>query len=114
MLVATSRPATSSGATRLRSSFLPRKLLAPDVRHLHFARRRALFRSQLRIAIVAIAPERRDHVRDLFVARAAAQQFAQVVTAAGEEAEIHLTTGGQARARARAAERLRHRGDDAD
>src|SRR5205814_3003851 len=65
-------------------------------------------------AVLAAAPHGADHAGDLLVARAAADHAPQVVAARGEEAGEHLPLGRQARAGARAAERLRDRGDDAD
>ena len=51
---------------------------------------------------------------ELVVACAAAEERAQVVAADGEEAGVELPVGGEPRAGAVAAERLRDRGDDAD
>ena len=56
----------------------------------------------------------RSASRELVVGRAAAQQRAQVVAARGEEAGVELALGREPRARAVAAERLRHRRDHAD
>src|SRR5207248_339316 len=73
-----------------------------------------LLGADLRVAILAAAPHRADHAGDLLVARAAADHAPQVVAARREETREHLPLGRQAHARARAAERLRDRGDDAD
>src|SRR3954447_24657369 len=84
-----------------------------DVRHLHFRSRRCLG-ANVGVAIVARAPVRADSGGDRFVASAAAEEGAQVVAGAGEEAEIELAIGGETGARTTAAERLGDRGDDAD
>src|SRR6187455_1597417 len=61
---------------------------------------------QLRIAVVARVPDQADRGGDLRVAEVAAQQRAQVVPAAREQAEEQLAFGRQAGAVAVGAERL--------
>src|SRR4051794_28997562 len=70
--------------------------------------------AQLRVAVAALLPDEADGRRDLGVARAAAHERAQVVAAAGEQAEKELALGREARAVAVAAERARHARDRAD
>jgi hypothetical protein len=82
-------------------------------------RQRRLQRAQLGIAVVALAPDQADGGGDLGVgvgapSVAAAQQGAQVVAAAGEQAQEELAFGGQPGAVAVAAEGLRHAADHAD
>src|SRR3954471_19418636 len=88
--------------------------LATDVRHLYFFVFCCLFGSEFRVTVGATLPHGRHLVTDLVVRSAAAQQRLQVVSRLGEEAGIERALGRQAHARAGGAERLRHRGDDAD
>src|SRR4051812_36878673 len=88
--------------------------LATDVGHLYFFVFCCLFGSEFGVAVGAALPYRRHLVTDLVVRSAAAQQRLQVVSRLGEEAGIERALGRQAHACARRAERLRHRGDDAD
>src|SRR5438105_4522336 len=99
-------------------SSLAMAMLAADVMHFDapFAAR-GIGRhgtAQLRVAVVAALPDVADGRGDLFVGAAAAQQRAQVVAAGGEQAQEQLAFGGQARAVAVVAERLRDARDDAD
>ena len=91
------------------------RVLAADVRHLDRATRAACSpcgsrnsgrRAARQIAAMALPTCASEY--------AVAQQRAQVVAAVGEQAGVELAVGGQPRARAVAAERLRHRRDDAD
>src|SRR5207248_2253280 len=87
---------------------------AADVAHLDLrypARRR---RADLGVAVGASLPHGGDRLRDGRVVVTAAQQRAQIVALRREEARVEATVGGEPRARAVAAERLRHRRDDAD
>ncbi len=73
--------------------------LPADVRHLDFRHFRGSLRAQLRIAIVARAPDVADRRFELRVASAgcipiaSAQQRAQVVALMGEQAQIKLSFG---------------------
>src|SRR5690606_9215288 len=96
----------------------PRRARSPaDVAHLDAAAPGAGVRgqgpAQLRIPVVAALPDVADRRSQFLVARAAAQQRAQVVAVAREEAQVHLALGGQARAVAVAAEGLRDAADEA-
>src|SRR5437762_4996448 len=85
-----------------------------DVAHLDLRKRRRVLRPDLRIAVRALVPDRGQIVADLRVAAATAHERTQFVTRRGEQAGVELAVGGQSRTRALAAERLRHRRDDAD
>ena len=90
------------------------RLLAADVGHLDLAQRGRVLGAELRVAVRAALPHRADRGLELVVALFGAELRAQVVTADGEEARVQLPVGREPRPRAVAAERLRHRGDDAD
>src|SRR5581483_2873143 len=60
-------------------------------RHLHFLQAGSLRRANLRIAIVALAPDSADHIADFFVSLAAAQQLSEIVAFRREQAEIQLS-----------------------
>src|SRR5438045_1070410 len=59
-------------------------------------------------------PDPRDRLDERVIATAGSRQRLQVVAALREKAGVELPVGGQSCARARGAERLRHRGDHAD
>ena len=90
-----------------------RAVLPADVRHLHLFDGRRLG-ADLGIAVVARMPAAADGGGDRLVVRTAAEETAQVVAGACEEAEIELAVGREAGARATAAERLGDRRDDSD
>src|SRR5262249_62202298 len=91
---------------------------AADVAHLDLARtgRRVdgALRAELGVAVAAYAPDLGQLGRDVLVARAGADQGAQIVAAHREEAGVELSLGRDPRAGAVAAERLRHGRDDPD
>src|SRR5450756_2427710 len=96
-----------------------RRLRAPassaaDIRHFDLALFRRFRGPDLRVAVIARAPYGGDGRADFRVRLAPAQQGAKVVTRSGEQAGIEHALGGDAGAGAGAAERLGHRGDDAD
>ena len=74
----------------------------------------AQFVAQLAVAVRAPLPDRTDQLQQLVIARAAAQWRSQVGAFGREQAGIEFAVGGQAGARAVAAEGLRDRGDEAD
>src|SRR5471032_1884751 len=84
--------------------------LSPDVRHFNFFRARfqaaGIDGAEFGITVAAGAPQIGQHGGYFFVAAAFAQQRAQIVAAAGEQAGVQLALGGQARARAVLAEGL--------
>src|ERR1700693_551742 len=85
-----------------------------DIAHLDLRQRERILRSKLGITVVAALPDRRQVVADFLIGTAGAKQRAQVVSCRGEQARVELAVGRQPRPRAIAAERLRHRRDDAD
>src|SRR5687767_3513643 len=87
---------------------------ATDVRHLHLALLGRLRGADLGIAVGAALPHGGDVVAQHFVGRAAAHQALEVVARLREEAGVERAFGREAHAGAGRAERLRHRGDDAD
>src|SRR5438270_1848709 len=87
---------------------------AADVRHLDLRQGRRLGRAQLGIAVGAARPDAAERVGERLVGGAGAKRPAQVVPAQREQTGVQAPLGRQPCARAAAAERLRHRGDDAD
>src|SRR5512144_306205 len=86
--------------------------LSADVRHLDALGARRVLAADLRVAVAARAPDRRDGAGKLRVGAAVADQRAQVVPFGREQARVDLAVRRQARPRAVAAERLRDRRDD--
>src|SRR5690606_38195202 len=72
------------------------------------------FAALFRVRVPAFGPDRAQRRGDLVIAGGAAQQGAQVVPLAGEQAQIQLPLGRQAGAVAVATEGLADAGDDAD
>src|SRR5262249_6287421 len=92
-----------------------RAISAADLVHLDaLAIARGDVAAQFAVAIVASVPYGANDAREIRIARAGAHRSAQIVTRSREEAGIEAPVGRQARARAIAAERLRHRADEAD
>src|SRR5207245_374219 len=87
---------------------------AADEAHLDLVETLSLRGAQLRVAVVAPRPDRRDLRGDLVVGGAVADERAQIGAARREQARVERAVGGQPRARAVGAERLRDRRDDAD
>src|SRR5689334_7576614 len=88
--------------------------LPADVGHLDFFQLRGLAGTDLRVTVVPTGPDRRNLVLDIAVGRATAQQGAHIVTGSSKQAGEQLALGGEAYARAVAAESLGDRGDHAD
>src|SRR5687767_9102290 len=88
--------------------------LATDVAHFHLRQGRGRLSTPLRVAVRALAPDARDRLEQLLVRGAAADERPQVVAAQAEEAGVEAAFGRDPRARAVAAEGLRHRGDQPD
>src|SRR6185437_4513818 len=65
-------------------------------------------------AVGALTPDATEGCGNLVVGRAGSDECSQVVSGGGEEACVEGAVGREAGARARPAERARHRGDDAD
>src|SRR5690606_18811365 len=61
-----------------------------------------------------LSPYLDDTRREFVVARASAEQCAQIGAVSGEQTGIEHPTGGEPSSRAMAAERLRHAGDESD
>src|SRR5579862_2418992 len=87
---------------------------AADVRHFHLRQGGGLGGAELGIAVGAPRPDAAKAVGQLLVGRSCAERGPEVVPADGEQAGVEAPLGRQPGARAAAAERLRHRGDDAD
>src|SRR5688572_14810615 len=85
-----------------------------NVVHLDLARPRVSCRlsAQLAVAVLALPPHGADVPAELVETRARAQDRAEVRPRRGEQAGVEDAFRGQARARAAAAERLRHRRDE--
>src|SRR6266568_4004445 len=85
-----------------------------DVAHLDLRQRRGVLGADLGIAVAALQPDRREVVGDSLVVAVVAQQRPEIEALGGEQARVELALGGEPRARAVAAEGLRHRRDHAD
>src|SRR6476660_8696457 len=103
-----------SPAARWRKAAGGSSRLAADERHLDLARFRRRGGADLGIAIGATLPDTRDRFGDRGLVGTGTKQRLQVVAALREEAREDLAVGGQPRARACGAERLRDRRDHAD
>src|SRR5512132_535935 len=73
-----------------------------------------LFGTPLGVAVVAAAPAPADQIQQHVVARSGSHRSLEIHPLGGEQAGEEAAIGGQPRARARSAEGLRHRRDDAD
>src|ERR1700733_809523 len=90
---------------------------AADVVHLDLRRRGGRLAqacTQLAVAVTAAEPHGADALEELRVACAAAQRIAQARAGGCEKTGIQNAVGGEPRARAAAAKRLRYRGDEAN
>src|SRR2546430_14291001 len=87
---------------------------AADEAHLDLVETLSLRGAQLRVAVVAPGPDRRDLRGDLVVGGAVTDERAQIGAARREKTRVERAGGRQPRARAVCAERLRDRRDDAD
>src|SRR5512140_4035911 len=87
---------------------------AADVGHFYFALLRRFRGADFGVAVVARAPHRGNRRADVRVGLALTQQGAKIVAGSREQAGVEHALGGNAGAGAGAAERLGHRGDDAD
>src|SRR4029077_20912208 len=76
--------------------------------------RRGFGAPELGIAVFTAAPDAAEHVGELLVGGPQAQRGSEIVARSGEEAGLEAALGREAGPGAAAAERLRHRGDDAD
>src|ERR1051325_3009437 len=110
--------ASASGAwprvIKVTISRFSRLVLATNVGHLDFSVLRGLFGADFGVAIGAALPHRGDFIADRVVSRPRAHERFQVVAGLSEEAGVEAAVGRKAHAIAARAERLRHRGDDAD
>src|SRR5262249_50093030 len=106
------RPPASRTARAISTTFRS----ATDAEHLDSAAfaRGVLTRADLRVAVLARAPDRRDALGELRVGLAGAQRRLQVTARGREQARVQVAVRGEPRARAVAAERLADRRDDAD
>src|SRR2546427_9166249 len=83
--------------------------LAADEAHLDLLEPLRVRAAQLRVAIVALRPDREDGDAQVVVGRAGTQELAQVVALRREETGVERTVRRESRARALRAERLRDR-----
>src|SRR6266545_4126020 len=90
------------------------RALSADVAHLDLVERDRPFGPDLGVAVGARVPDLGDLRRDLVVGSAAAEERAEVGALRREEAGVELALGGEARAGAVLAERLRHGRDHPD
>ena len=108
------RARAASTAVKGESGSSPCSELATDVAHLDLGQAGRRLRAAFRVAVGALAPDRRDRLLQLLVGGAAANERAKVVAAEGEETGVEAALGGDAGPGAVAAEGLRDRGDQAD
>src|SRR5690242_590419 len=85
-----------------------------DVRHLHLWQRGRLGGPELRIAVGSPAPDPPNMFGKHQIRGARAQLPAEIVALEAEETRVEAALGRKPRARAAAAEGLRHRRDHAD
>src|SRR5882757_7778798 len=108
---------TSTMVGRCSLSRCENVMSAADVVHLDLLGGRldaAQFVPQFAVAIGALEPSTPDHIQQVRVARAGTHRRAQIKSLSGEQAGVELTLGRQPCAAARAAEGLRHGGNEAD